>query len=93
MKLRKTISKWMNKEMPVKYMALYFLILTILVETIIIGMLTYSKVYTYGLGEEENYMTARSNVCYEKKNVGKVCLVEKKVYWYERIDVEGVIKK
>jgi len=78
--------------MPVKYKALYVFVITILLETVLIATMTYSRVYTYGLGEEDNFYIGKSSMCYEKKGVGKVCLIEQKVYWYERVDIEGVKK-
>ena len=88
-KISKKIWTHMNKTMPVQYMVLYFALGLIILEGIIIGNLSYKKRYLYGLGEDEKFMTAISTKCYEKKNEGKVCLVEKKVMWYERTDIEN----
>lgn len=87
------IGKYMNKTYNTKYMALYFFIFMIILESIIIGIMGYQKRYLYGLPDDEYKATGISHKCYEKKNVGKVCLIEKKVMWYERTDIEGVIKK
>lgn len=88
-KTSKRLWEWLNKKMPVSYMALYFFAIVILSETICIGVLNYERRYLYGLGEEELNATGISTKCYETKEKGKVCLVEKKVYWYERTDIEN----
>ena len=82
----KKMNKWLNKTMPVPYLALYFFVIIILLEGIWIGCMNYQKRYLYGTGEEDYKFTGISHDCYEKKDIGKVCLVEKKVMWYERTD-------
>lgn len=85
-KILDKLCKHLLKELNVKYVGLYFLMFIIVLEAIIIGNLRYIKRYVYGLGEEEGFRSGISNNCYETKKDGKVCLVEKKVYWYERTD-------
>lgn len=77
--------KWLNKTLEVKHIALYFLLLIILIESLIIFGSMIEKRYVYGLGEEEQFKTGLSHKCYETKQ-GKYCIVAKKVYWYERSD-------
>lgn len=83
--IKTRIWKWLNKPLEVKYMALYFLLLIILIESLIIIGSMIEKRYVYGLGEEEQFKTGLSKKCYETKK-GKYCMIAKKVYWYERSD-------
>lgn len=83
--IKTRIWKWLNKPLEVKYMALYFLLLIILIESLIIFGSMIKKRYIYGLGEEEQFKTGLSHKCYETKQ-GKYCMIAKKVYWYERSD-------
>lgn len=83
--IKTRIWKWLNKPLEVKYMALYFLLLIILIESLIIFGSMIEKRYVYGLGEEEQFKTGIANKCYETKQ-GKYCMIAKKVYWYERSD-------
>lgn len=78
----KKIWKWLNKTMPVKYMALYFFIVIILLEGATIFYLRYPRRYLYG---DENQYSDISNKCFETKD-GKFCMIPKKVIWYERTD-------
>lgn len=83
--IKTKVWKWLNKPLEVKYMALYFLLLIILIESLIILGSMIQKRYVYGLGEEEQFKTGLSKKCYETKQ-GKYCMISKKVYWYERSD-------
>ena len=83
--IKTRIWKWLNKPLEVKYMALYFLLLIILIESLIIFGSMIEKRYEYGLGEEEQFKIGLSHKCYETKQ-GKYCMIAKKVYWYERSD-------
>lgn len=80
--IRNRIWNWLNKKMEVKYMALYFFIVIILLEGAIIFYLRYPRRYLYG---DENQYSDISNKCFET-NDGKFCMIPKKVMWYERTD-------
>lgn len=80
--IRNSIWNWLNKTLEVKYLALYFFLLFIVLETSIIVYLRYPRRYLYG---DENQYSDISNKCFET-NDGKFCMIPKKVMWYERTD-------
>ena len=79
-RLNKKIWKYLNKTMEVKYMALWFLIIIIVALTLHNVGLRTRNVYVWWTPEESGL----SNYCYEKKEIGKVCLTEKKVNQFEK---------
>ena len=79
--ISKKLWKYLNKSMEVKYMALWFFIITIIILAIHNVNLRTKNVYVWWTPQEESGI---SNYCYEKKNIGKVCLVEKKVNQFEK---------
>ena len=83
-KFLKSFWKYLNKSMEVKYMALWFFIITIAVLLIHNISLRKQNVYVWWIPEEQSGI---SNYCYEKKDIGKVCLVETKVNQFEKTRV------
>ena len=83
-KFSKSFWKYLNKSMEVKYIGLWFFIITIAVLLIHNIILRKQNVYVWWIPEEQSGI---SNYCYEKKDIGKVCLVEKKVNQYEKTRV------
>ena len=74
-KIIKALWKYLNKNMEVKYMALWFFMITIAVLLLINIHIRTVSVFVWYTSEESGL----SNYCYNKKDVGKVCLTEKKV--------------
>ena len=83
--ISKKLWKYLNKSMEVKYMALWFFIIIIIILVIHNIILRTKNVYVWWTPQEESGI---SNYCYEKKDIGKVCLVEKKVNQFEKTRTE-----
>lgn len=82
-KISKALWKYLNKKMPVNYMSLWFFIITIAILLIYNVNLRRYNVYVWWTPDQSGI----SNYCYEKKDIGKVCLVETKVNQFEKTRV------
>lgn len=83
-KILKMLWRYLNKSMEVKYMALWFFIITIAVLLAINIHIRMKSTFVWYTTEESGL----SNYCYEKKDIGKVCLTEKKVNEFQKTRTE-----